>query len=391
MPKNIYSSPVSYLLTAKIYLKATFYLCFLFLLSACSERKLTGVEVSSIGTFEFLSNLQADVTPHSVLAIDINNDNYDDVVVAQLGSATIGVFENNTDGTFATRVDIPAGNSPNYLASGDFDEDGFLDIVVSNSWPDLDNTLSVILNNGDGTFAAPTPYSAGGNPGDVVVADFDGDNNLDLATRNNYDSFISVFYGNGDGTFDPETQISTSADSQTGIVTGLFDGDALIDIAITNYSTNEVLLFLNDLITPFGSESVLTSAASPQGALSADFDNNGFDDILSFSTTETSLLLSDGVGSFSAAPAVDSINPYIPCIADVNADGNQDIIAAQPADSEIKILIGGGNGTFTDGEVISNADATGGRCGAGDFNNDGIIDFALVGASDKVILYLGND
>ena len=62
-------------------------------------------------------------------------------------------------------------------------------------------TLSVLLNNGNGTFAAAVTYNVGTEPYSVAVGDLNGDNNPDLAVANNSDNNVSVLLNNGNGTF----------------------------------------------------------------------------------------------------------------------------------------------------------------------------------------------
>ena len=64
---------------------------------------------------------------------------------------------------------------------GDLDGDGDDDVAVTNR---ADDTVSVLLNNGNGTFAGHVLYDVGHGPGDVVIGDLDGDGDADLATAN---------------------------------------------------------------------------------------------------------------------------------------------------------------------------------------------------------------
>ncbi len=75
-----------------------------------------------------------------------------------------------------------------------------VDLVIANS---TSNNVTVLLGNGDGTFteAAGSPYAVGTDPSSVVVADFNGDGNLDFAVANRGDNTISVFQGDGKGGF----------------------------------------------------------------------------------------------------------------------------------------------------------------------------------------------
>jgi hypothetical protein len=72
----------------------------------------------------------------------------------------------------------PTGKNPFAAAAGDFNADGKLDLAVANSG---DNTVSVLLGNGDGTFQPAVSYNAGTYPYSVAVGDFNGDGISDLA------------------------------------------------------------------------------------------------------------------------------------------------------------------------------------------------------------------
>jgi hypothetical protein len=85
------------------------------------------------------------------------------------------------DPSFAPHVDYPAGGGPEWVAVGDLDGDGDLDLTTANFGTDA---VSVLLGNGDGTFAPQVTYPAGDGPVSVAVGDLDGDGDLDLTSAN---------------------------------------------------------------------------------------------------------------------------------------------------------------------------------------------------------------
>src|ERR1700674_2994070 len=108
------------------------------------------------------------------------------------------------------------------LATGDFNQDGFIDVVVggpNTSAGSAVTGISVLLSNGDGTFQPPVYYSFPRGVSDVVVADFNGDGKPDLAVAA---GSILVMLGNGDGTFKAGIPISGSANL---MAVGDFNGD----------------------------------------------------------------------------------------------------------------------------------------------------------------------
>src|SRR6185437_9787817 len=104
--------------------------------------------------------------PWSVVAADLNGDGKPDLAVADEGSNTVSVLLNNGNGTFAAKVDYPTGFSPSSVAEADLNGDGEPDLVVANAG--ANSSVSVLLNNGNGTFAAKVDYPSP-NPRSVAA------------------------------------------------------------------------------------------------------------------------------------------------------------------------------------------------------------------------------
>src|SRR5207253_2744498 len=93
--------------------------------------------------------------------------------------------------------------------SADVDGDGHADLVVADN---ASNTISVLLNQGNGTFGAPVQYGVGVHPVFVTSADMDGDGDADLAAANFNSNTVSVLrnchtsgraFCSGDGSGNP--------------------------------------------------------------------------------------------------------------------------------------------------------------------------------------------
>ncbi|CAF0928480.1 unnamed protein product [Rotaria sordida] len=141
-------------------------------------------------------------SPSSVVIADFNNDNQTDIVVANSGTSTIGIFLGHGDGTFENQTTYSTGNlsSPESIAVGDFNNDHQLDIVVVNgNIP----TFVIFFGNNNGTFTNQKTYSIGNSsqPRSIAVGDFNHDNLLDVAIVNTYASNVGIFLGCEDGTF----------------------------------------------------------------------------------------------------------------------------------------------------------------------------------------------
>jgi hypothetical protein len=173
---------------------------------------------------------------------DFNGDGKLDLVIADngnffanplAGGSKVSVLLGNGDGTFQNSREFPAGPYPRSVAIGDFDGDGNPDLAVTNDGDNLAR-VSILLGNGDGTFAAPVAYTTARDTQVVVTRDFNGDGELDLAVTAYRANVVSVLLGNGDGTFQ-EHQDFAAGDSPGAMVVADFNGDSKLDLAVGNF------------------------------------------------------------------------------------------------------------------------------------------------------------
>lgn len=128
----------------------------------------------------------------------------------------------------------------------------FQDIAVTNA---VNNTVTILKNNANGTFTIGNIYSVGTDPDFIAVGDFNGDGHTDLAVANcgacnmsnGSGSNISILYGNGDGTFQAPTAATTyvAGNGSLGIAVADYNGDGAQDLAVANGNDGNVVILLN--------------------------------------------------------------------------------------------------------------------------------------------------
>ena len=304
-----------------------------------------------------------------------NPDLFEDVIVANNGDNTVSVFLGNGDGTFGAGTTFATGNGPTFVATGNFNADANLDVVVTNS---TDDTVSVLLGNGDGTLAAKQDFPVGKSPVSVAVADFNADGKSDLVVANQADNTISVLLGNGDGTFQTQTTIGAGT-APTQVVTGDFNADGKIDIAVVNQNLNTVSIYLGKGDGTFPTRTDYPTGNQPVSLATGDLNGDGILDLAIANKTDdtVSVLFGNGDGTFGLQTAYQTTSgPVSVAIADYNIDGRPDLAIAEQGSDTVSILLGVGNGIFAPPFDLPVGTSPASIVTA-DFNSDGLPDLAI--------------
>lgn len=335
--------------------------------------------------------------PHSVAVADLNGDGVSDLVAANWrnGDDTVSVLLGSGDGTFGSQTKYATGVSPAQVAVGDVNNDGRLDIIAENDgpYPGSTGTVSVLLGNGDGTFQPQRRYRVGSNPVSVSVTDVNHDHNLDLITSNWNDGTVSVLLGLGNGTFEP--QMVYRVGDRPGASTAVVDlnHDQNVDIVTANYGSNDVSVLLGNGDGTFRQEATFAAQDGPGNVVAADLNHDGNLDLVvtNQKSDGVSILLGNGDGTFQPERAYRTgREPHGVATADLNGDGNTDIVVAALADNSLSVLLGRGDGTFGSASTYQ----TGNRpvwVAVSDLNRDGRPDLVSANAgSNTLSVLLGN-
>jgi hypothetical protein len=244
-----------------------------------------GVHIVSIllgngdGTFQTAVTYPASATDgdEGLTVADFNGDGKLDLAVANDAEAgTVGIYLGNGDGTFQAQVTYATGNAAESVVAGDFRGDGRIDLVVGDSY----GTVSVLLGNGNGTFATYVSYAIGGGNGfgiGIAAGDFIGNGHLGLAVADGINDTVDILMGNGDGTFQGEVDYATGGNgaSPSAVAIGDFNGDGIADLAVTNSNSNTVGVLLGVSGGTFEAQVSYGASTVPRSVVVGDFNGDG--------------------------------------------------------------------------------------------------------------------
>ena len=236
--------------------------------------------------------------------------------------------------SFAPPLDYEI-NASGDVATADLNGDRKLDLVATN---DEGSSVFVLLNRGRGKFSRRA-YRTEARPGDIAIADLNGDGAPDIVTDG-----VSVLLNAGDGTFAARRDYDPSG----WIAIGDINGDGKPDIAIANTDSVSVLLNAGD--GTFGDRLGYESTGpSPSSIAVADLNGDGKPDLaVTDEEVDTlSVLLNNGATGFERhVYATDDQQPEAVAIADVNGDSNPDILTANDLGETVSVFANDGDGTL---------------------------------------------
>ena len=358
------------------------------------------------GTFAAPIEFPTGQGPAGIVIADFTGDGKPDVITANYGGSSISLLRHNglngQQAGFLPPVNFNAINHAEKIAAGDVNGDGILDVVVGETvgiGPAA--TLAVMINTGNGNFAAPVIYDAapGGRFGStaVALADLDNDGDLDLIGGGLYSTgsvdngAVTIRRNNGSGTFgSAEIILFTNPNfvpNPKEITTGNLNGDGFADIVAAVPSGRAIEGFV--VVNSNGSGGFNTPIyyeASQQtfDVAVVDLDKDGHGDVITVANSSAAVTVHKNLGNgsfpvltrYEVASLSDAVES-----ADIDNDGDIDIVVNGVVDivsndGVVKILKNNGNGTFAPA-IDYTPTRTFGDMKLRDINGDGFLDLVL--------------
>lgn len=325
--------------------------------------------------------------PVSIVVCDFNKDSNRDIITANFATDSISILLGNGDGTFEIQMIFSTGynSDPKSVAVADFDNDNQMDIAVANSGT---NNVFIFLGYTNGSFERKFILSSGigSEPYAIIVEDFNRDHHLDICVANSGNENIGIFFGYGNGSFEEQITYSTGNGSiPCSVAVGDFNQDNLVDIVVANSVANNIgiflgygkNMFLNQIDYSTGSHTL------PYSVLVHDFNKNGRSDVLvtNYLSSTIVLLFTFDPSNFENHKSYSTGFKALPIsviLADFNNDSWLDIAIANNNNSNVGIYLGYGNATFSNQIIYSTGDnSQPSSIAYGDFNGDYYIDIVV--------------
>jgi hypothetical protein len=251
-----------------------------------AERSSSFVVLMNIGCGNFADPVGYETGQYSrsIIAEDVDGNGFPDLITSSYWDNNVSVFLNHGDGTFADSANYPVGSFPQHMDMADLNGDIYPELVVANS-SEGPGSVSVLINQGDGTFAPKDNYAVGSDPLTVVAADLNGDGCMDLATGNAWSKDASVLLNDksGDlcnGVFDPAVPYAAGTFSGW-INAGDLDTNGYPELLVANeiVAAGSLSVFRNNGDGTFAPMERYPAGENPHNVIVADFDKDGDVDV----------------------------------------------------------------------------------------------------------------
>lgn len=313
---------------------------------------------------QFASGTPGVDDPYAVALGDINADDKLDVAIPNLTTNTVSIFLNQTaigatTPTLTAQTQFATGNRPTAVALGDVNRDGKIDLAITNS---SDNTVSILLNTTSPgattpTFALQVTFAVEVSPTFVALGDVNGDGSLDLVVTNFVSGTVSVLLnttaiGATTPTFTTQVAFGTGSGANA-VALGDVNGDGKLDMAIANWNSNTASVLLNTTTigasTPtFASQVTFSTGTTPAGATFGNVDGDCKADLImaNFGDATVSVLL-NATASGATTPSFATAVPFSTggtgsisvALGDVNGDGKLDLAVSNQHGTNASVLL----------------------------------------------------
>ncbi len=349
----------------------------------------------------FLAGVTSDIgrIPTGLAIAHVNGDNIKDLLITDT-AGQLHCFEGFDDGRPYALDGVPANviRNPVAVEVANLNGDQNIDAVVVSEGDQGSGGVTLLLGNGDCTFSAPAPPAdsrvfAGQASSGAAVGDFNRDSRIDIAVVNAVSRDVSILRRDAQGRYS-NVQTIPVQEEPIAIETADLNNDDRLDLVVTNRNSDTVNVILARPDGSFGASRPFASGSpgsAPTGLALADVNLDGNIDVVvpNNRSSDASVLLGDGLGSlFPARVFVADQEPLAVAVGLVNADAAPDVVVVSRGNQgpNAAILLGLADGTLAGVEDLTTEPNPNGVA-LGDFDNDGRPDVLVPHGDGTVLLF----
>lgn len=342
--------------------------------------------------FEFNKNYyyEHQLSPRSILTIDINNDGIKDVLVSDIIEHCIVIYYGDGLGGFVSEYQAATPPVPIRMYELNYNNDGFVDVAISHNG---NNYISVLVNNGTGYDSALAFNDSIINAYDICTGDFNQDFYDDVAYVSPDSNKLFILFNNQGNGFLSPIEYET-AQQPNFVLSEDFNNDSYPDIAVSNRLSFSVGIYMNNGDNTFTFAGFYGARMFPSALCSGDFDKNGYMDIGIAVPPHAAILYNEGNGVFGQVCSTFTYIGHHESIyaTDLNNDDWLDFILCDNEEKELTIIYNYGNRNYS--LPVYHTQGTFGytvNASAYDYDYDGDNDIFLISYGGRVFSIFNNE